>query len=287
MKSTATQVPPLLLALAIGDAYGAGFEFVPREEVEKDNTAWRYRKKSSNGTRPGFYTDDTQMSLALAEVLAEDRPWTSRTLADRFVTVYHRDPHPGYARGFESILKKCKNGDDFLRLIRPDSIRNGAAMRSLPLGILPTVAKVKEYARIQASLTHNTEVGIASSQAIGLMAHYGLRQEGKLTDLIPFLTHQVPSIDWQTPWSGPVPVDGLATVRAVATLLTAHRSLHELLRASVGLTGDTDTVASLTLGAAVCFPEYRRNLSPALINRLEDSRYGRRYLVQLNKKLFH
>lgn len=286
MEAGNTKVTPLLLALGIGDAYGAGFEFVPREEVERDNNARRYRKKSGNGTKPGHYTDDTQMSLAIAEALVAGDPWTPHALAERFVAVYHRDPRPGYARGFEEILKQCKNGDDFLRLIRPDSTRNGAAMRSLPLGVLPTIAKVKECARIQARLTHDTETGISSSQAIALVAHYGLRKRGKLARLIPFLTRHVPSIDWKTPWTDPVPLDGIGTVRAVVTLLTSHRSLHELLRASVGLTGDTDTAACLALGAAVCFPEYRRNLAYGLINRLEDRKYGRRYLISLNNRLF-
>ncbi len=286
MKESPESVPaPLLLALAIGDAYGAGFEFVPPEEVEKDNTGRRYRRASSNQAKPGRYTDDTQLTLAIAEALIARDPWTPRALADRFVAVYRRDPRPGYARGFESVLKQCKNGADFLRLIRPTSERNGAAMRSLPLGTLPSVADVKEFARVQARLTHDTPGGIASSQAIGLVAHFGLKQQGNVEDLPEFLLREAPNIDWKTPWRGPVPITGVETVRAVVTQLTRHRSLQGLLRGCVALTGDTDTVACLALGAAACYPEYRRDLAPALVNRLEDGRYGRRYLLQLNRRL--
>ncbi len=286
MKEAPESAPaPLLLALAIGDAYGAGFEFVPPEEVEKENTGRRYRKTSSNGTKPGRYTDDTQLTLALAEALIARDSWTPRALADRFVAVYRRDPRPGYARGFESVLKQCKSGEDFLRLIRPTSERNGAAMRSLPLGTLSSVSEVKEFARVQARLTHDTPGGIASSQAIGLAAHFGLKQRGSVADLPEFLAQEAPGIDWETPWRGPVPMMGVETVRAVVTQLTRYRSLTELLRSCVALTGDTDTVACLALGAAACYPEYRRDLAPALVNRLEDGRFGRRYLLQLSRRL--
>jgi ADP-ribosyl-[dinitrogen reductase] hydrolase len=225
------------------------------------------------------------MTLAIAEALVARDPWTPRALADRFVQAYRRDPRPGYARGFASVLKQCKDGADFLRLIRPTSERNGAAMRSLPLGVLPSMPEVKEFARIQARLTHDTPGGIASSQAIGLVAHFGLKRSGSIENLVEFLRQEAPSIDWKTPWRGPVPITGIETVRAVVTQLRAHRSLTQLLRGCVGLTGDTDTAACLALGAAVCYPEYRRDLAPALVNRLEDGRYGRRYLLQLNRRL--
>ena len=278
-------IQPLLLAVGIGDAYGSGFEFAPAEEVARHNDGRHYHPKPSNGTRPGRYTDDTQMSLALAEALIARDPWTPLTLASRFVEVYHRDPRPGYARGFESVLKQCKNGEDLLRLLKPDSDRNGAAMRSIPLGILPTVARVREFARIQAQITHNTLGGIASSQAAALMAHYGLRRRGRLGALPRFLTAQGPGYPWREPWSGPVPVHGISTVHAALTALIRNRSLTGLLKDCIAFTGDTDSVAAIALGAACCYPEYRRDLSPKLIDNLEDGPYGRSYLLEISRKL--
>lgn len=284
MKPQATN-PTLLLAVGIGDAYGSGFEFAPPDEVARHNDGRRYHPHPSNGTRPGRYTDDTQMSLAIAEALISREPWTPRNLAARFVEVYHRDPRPGYARGFESVLKQCKNGDDLLRLLKPDSDRNGAAMRSIPLGVLPTVARVKEFAKIQARITHNTPGGIASSQAAALMAHYGLRQRGRLAALPRFLSAKVPGFPWRDPWSGSVPLHGVATVRAALTALVRNRSLTALLRDCIAFTGDTDSVAAIALGAACCYQEYRRDLSPALIRDLERGPYGYGYLLEISRKL--
>ena len=278
-------VPPLLLAVGIGDAYGSGFEFAPPEEVIRHNDGRKYHPRPSTGTRPGRYTDDTQMSLAIAEALISGESWTPKNLANRFVTVYHRDPRPGYARGFESVLKRCKNGDDLLRLLKPDSDRNGAAMRSIPLGVLPTVAKVREFARIQARITHDTPGGIAPSQAAALMAHFGLRQRGRLVALPRFLSAKVPGHPWRTPWSGPVPLHGVSTVCAALTALVRNRSLTALLTDCIAFTGDTDSVAAIALGAACCYPEYRRDLNPALLHELEKRRYGYDYLLEISRKL--
>ena len=95
------------LAFAIATPALAHQGFVPREEVDRDNDARHYRKKSSNGVKPGHYTDDTQMSLAIAEAIVDRVPWNPRNLANYFVKVYRRDPLPCYARCFEGILKQC------------------------------------------------------------------------------------------------------------------------------------------------------------------------------------
>jgi ADP-ribosyl-[dinitrogen reductase] hydrolase len=284
MKLQST-VQPLLLAVGIGDAYGSGFEFAPPEEVVRHNDGKAYHPRPSNGTKPGRYTDDTQMSLAIAESLISGESWTRENLANRFVDVYHRDPRAGYARGFESVLKQCRNGGDLLRLLKPGSDRNGAAMRSIPLGVLSTVARVRQYAEIQARITHNTPGGIASSQAAALMAHYGLRQRGRLAALPRFLAVKVPGFPWREPWSGPVPLHGVSTVRAALTALSRNRSLTALLKDCIAFTGDTDSVGAIALGAACCYREYRRDLSPRLLRDLERGPYGYDYLLEISRKL--
>ena len=271
--------PRILLSVAVGDAYGAGFEFETPEVVERENNGRHYRKRV--GFTPGHYTDDTQMTLAIWEAVRLSEPWMPHYLADRFVSVYHRDPRPGYARGFEGVLKECKNGTELLEKLNPKSDRNGAAMRSVPLGLLPSITKVKAYAKIQAAITHNTPSGIASSQAVGLMAHFGLKRLGKLGDLAAFLETHVPGTPWSEPWKGEVPLHGVSTVRAALTALLACRKQSALLRAAVAFTGDTDSVAAIALGCSACFSEYQQDLPAVLIRGLENGPYGRDYLKAL------
>jgi len=60
----------MLLELAIGDAYGAGFEYVDTKMILPQNNLSGYVKHPRHHIQPGSYTDDTQMSLAIAEALA-------------------------------------------------------------------------------------------------------------------------------------------------------------------------------------------------------------------------
>src|SRR5579885_1780997 len=168
----------MLLELAVGDAYGAGFEYAPRELIRRHNTLAGYVQHPRHRIRPGAYTDDTQMSLAIAEALISGEPWTPERLAQRFVDVFKRDPREGYASGFSRFLQQVEDGQQFLREIKPTSSKSGAAMRAAPLGILPTVALVRERCTVQAALTHNTPDGINAAVAAALMTHYFLSQLG-------------------------------------------------------------------------------------------------------------
>jgi ADP-ribosylglycohydrolase len=47
------------------------------------NTLAGYVRHRRHRNVRGTYADDTQMSLAVAEVMVEGRPWTANTLAER------------------------------------------------------------------------------------------------------------------------------------------------------------------------------------------------------------
>src|SRR4051812_27494037 len=101
----------MLVELAVGDAYGAGFEYAPDALVRTENTATHYvQHPRHHGIRPGMYTDDTQMSLAIAEALVSGKRWTPQNLAERFVAVFRRDPREGYAGGFHAFLQETRSG---------------------------------------------------------------------------------------------------------------------------------------------------------------------------------
>ena len=106
--------------------YGAGFEY--NTNAQPFNTLENYIAHTKHGLFAGQYTDDTQMSLAIAEAIVEDDEWTPLSLAQRFCDVFHRDVRPGYAGGFYKFLAEHTDGSDF-RDIRPDSDKSGGAMR--------------------------------------------------------------------------------------------------------------------------------------------------------------
>jgi ADP-ribosylglycohydrolase len=275
----------MLLELAVGDAYGAGFEYAPDSLVRTHNTALYYLQHPRHrGTRPGMYTDDTQMSLAVAEALVSGERWSPLNLARRFVDGFHRDPREGYSRHFYFFLQEVHTGEEFLTRIHPDSDKSGAAMRAAPLGVLPTVGQVIDRCRVQAALTHNTPDGIHAALAAALMSHYFLYDLGPAAGLGAFLEGQVPGA-WSVPWEGKVGSKGWMSVRAAITAVVRNRRLSGLLMDCVAFTGDVDTVASIALAAASCSKEYEKDLPPTLVDTLENGRYGRDYITALDRRL--
>jgi ADP-ribosyl-[dinitrogen reductase] hydrolase len=274
----------MLLELAIGDAYGAGFEYAADRIVREQNNLSAYIQHPRHGIQPGCYTDDTQMSIAVAEAIVADEPWTAESLAQRFVTAFKRDPREGYASRFYAFLQEVHDGAEFLAKIRPESDKSGAAMRACPIGVCSSLQEVIRRSTLQAAITHNTPGGIQAAVAAALMTHYFLYRLGPKSDLGTFLAAHVPG-PWTTPWRGKVGAKGMESVHAAASAIMAHGSLSELLRGCVALTGDVDTVATIAMAAGACSEEMAQDLPAQLIAGLENGAFGRDFLVDLDKRL--
>lgn len=274
----------MLIELAIGDAYGAGFEYVDRTIIERFNNL-EYRQHPTHlGTKPGMYTDDTQMSLGVAELIVENHEWTSLNIANKFLEVFKRDPREGYAQGFYHFLKKTETGEEFLKNINPTSEKSGAAMRAPVIGIYKDRKEVLEKSEIQAALTHNTKDGINAAKAAALIVHYFLWERGKKNDLSTYIKSNVKG-DWLNRWTGKVRSKGWMSVRAAITAIQESDSMSDLLKTCIAYTGDVDTAAAIALaGGSVC-REIRNDLPSWLFSGLEDGTYGRTYIENLDKKL--
>jgi ADP-ribosylglycohydrolase len=274
----------MLLELAIGDAYGAGFEYVDAEMIRQQNTLSGYVKHPRHHIQPGSYTDDTQMSLAIVEAMVSGEPWKPVLLADRFVKVFQRDPREGYASGFYHFLLHVHDGKQFLKEINPTSEKSGAAMRAAPIGIYPTIPLVIERCTIQAALTHNTPGGINAAVAAALMTHYFRYKLGPKKALGSFLEAYVPG-RWAVPWTGKVRSQGWMSVQAAITALIGCNTMSDVLRACIQFSGDVDTVAAIALAAGSCSAEIAQNLPVHLFDQLENGQYGRDYIRVLDTQL--
>ena len=272
----------MLVEMAVGDAYGRRFE--GKSDPGARNTVEGYASGSRAGKAVGRYTDDTQMSLAVAEALVERDEWTPAALAQRFVTAFRRDPRRGYAASFGRFLTTVEDGTEFLARIKPGSERSGAAMRAAPLGVLTAIPEILRRSRIQAGITHDTPGGIASATAPALMSHYFLYGLGAKRDLGGFLAHHVPG-DWAEPWQGRVDLRGTSCVRAAVTAITASGSMRTLLQTCIAFTGDVDTVAAIALAAAAGCREIASDLPATLVANLESGPFGRAYLGGLDARL--
>jgi len=274
----------MLVEMAVGDAYGAGFEYVSDQTVREKNDLSSYVQHPRHRIKPGCYTDDTQMSVAVAEAVISDEPWTPEMLAYRFVATFKRDPREGYASGFYAFLQEVRDGAEFLARIRPDSDKSGAAMRAGPLGVYRSIPEVIRRCTVQAALTHNTPEGINAALAAALITHYFIYRLGPKSGLGTFLATHVPG-PWLTPWRGKVGPNGTMSVHAAVSAVMTSRSMSGLLRACVEFTGDVDTVAAIALAAGSCSEEIKQDLPGHLVQGLENGPFGRDFLAELDGRL--
>jgi ADP-ribosyl-[dinitrogen reductase] hydrolase len=262
---------------AIGDTYGAAFEFAERTFIQKENTLTKYLT--------GKYTDDTQMAIGVAELILENQEWTSLNIANKFVEVFQRDFRKGYARRFSQLMTEVHDGQELLDRIIPKSERNGAAMRAYPIGIFEDEKEVLVKAKIQGEVTHQTKKAIDAAEAIALMSHYFIFQKGNKNQLIEYLA-DVQRREWKANWNGEVKIDGEETVEAVLYVFEKTNTLQDALRMSINLGGDTDTVASLALAIGSLTEEFEKDLPQWMYNDLENEKYGKSYMEILDQKLW-
>jgi len=288
--------PNMLLRIAQGDAYGLATEYLkfPRDQAIKDQALrfQRFGQHPTHSLRPGQYSDDTQMSIAVAEVLISGRPFTREKFADAFVRCFKRDERKGYSGAFQTFLESIKSGEEFLAKIQPNSDKNGAAMRAVPIGVLPTPEEVLQVAEVQAKLTHDTPDGILSAQAVALMSHYAL-YKGEEGGLGEYLIKRLPEFPKQILlWAGePVtgPRVGIKTALAVLHLLITHSPkqdtpLLSILKQIIEWGGDTDSVAAIAWGIASA--TMTEDVPEFLETQLEPGRkYGVGFLKSLGTSL--
>lgn len=304
--------PEMLVRIGCGDALAAATEYVEPEApiVEKTLRFIRYESHPWHGHRPGRYTDDAEMSAANARVLIGDFERTELGFAGAYLAEFERGgKREGYSRGTRALLESV-NGDPHSLLHRLKSInpktrqaynrskKNGAAMRSVPFGVLPDVGEMLDLVSLQAAVTHDSLEGLFSARAVALMSHYALYEPGSLEQMGDWCVGHLPHGDQAfrelltTSWQGgavtsrrDIPVS-LTTVWAVSDLLREGPSLMEIMRRLITWGGDTDSVAAIAWGIASA--RYRDEVLPAFLeNDLElgDPRTGAPYLRELGTKL--
>ena len=272
--------------MAVGDSYGAGFEFRPAEFIEAHNDLTKYypHQIGKGQHKPGMYTDDTQMSLALAEFMLSGQPVTTLNLADAFVDTFKRDPRVGYAGGFYDLLMEVKDGTGLLRRLRPHSSKCGGAMRAPVLGLMADSLLCADRAAWQASVTHATPRGMAAASAAALLTWLCRNNHTMAGNLRAQIRELVPGFPLDS-FKTPVSTDGIEVVNAAAQAIEKHESMSAILKQCVDYGGDTDTVAAIALAAASQSPRIKQDIPDHLIDGLENGPYGYDYLTDLDFKL--
>lgn len=183
----------VLFGLAIGDALGFPTEFMPLSRIKA--------KYGPSGITdlPGFpalYTDDTQMSVAVAEALAaagdRDLETIMAAVREGFIAWRH-SPENDRAPGNTCLegVSNMERGVHWSESGVPDSKGCGAAMRVAPIGYFyqNDPGRLKEIARATAICTHGHRTAVAASVGAAYLVKLaldGILPEGMIPELLDF-----------------------------------------------------------------------------------------------------
>jgi len=299
-----------LLYSGLGDTYGMGFEFTPQLHYPNDlSSLYEHPIQKLLGDafrlHAGWFTDDTEMTLAVAEALLENdvKDLTPLVFADKFIELFKTQRRHGYSQGFYGVLNSSNSGQELLDNLKPNSKRNGAAMRSGPLGFLD-ISDILRISEMQAKITHNTVEGVLSSQIIALMYHYVIYNLGPKSGLPLFVRSYLrqsysirsdihPSLysdlieGIQLGTKGETSLNGYEASLSVLDIFVNNDSMSEALLECVSRGGDTDTAGGLVMGLAYLSDEYENDIPVHLINMFKKSEPEMNRLLVDNKKLIH
>jgi ADP-ribosylglycohydrolase len=243
-----------LLGQLTGDSLGSLVEFESSDQIRRKYPRG-LRELADGGTWDtiaGQPTDDSEMALTLARMLAESKRYDQDEARKRYTVWLDSDPFD-----VGGTVSAALRGT-----MKPESQANGALMRISPLGIFGSrysLAVVAEWARLDAAITHphriclqvNVLFAMAIAQAVRTQTDgeslyrsvvewaVGLRIEQKLLDTIS-KAMKSPSPDYMADKGWVL----IAFQNALWQLLHAP-SFEEGVVDTVMRGGDTDTNAAI------------------------------------------
>ena len=193
------------------------------------------------------FTDDTVMTLAVAEWLMSDPDHSKSTLTACMQWLGKRYNDAGFGRNFYKWIM-CDNPKPY------NSYGNGSAMRVSPIGLYASTLEEALYlARISAEVSHNHPEGIKGAQAVAacvfMQKHGTPKQEIKEYIERNFgysLNIRLEDIrigyDFDVSCQGSVPI-------AISAFLQRDNAT-DVLRLAISMGGDSDTIGCMASSIA-------------------------------------
>lgn len=190
-KLTQDRLRGMLVGLAVGDALGAAVEFRPPGTFPP---VTGYRTGGPHNLRPGEWTDDTSMALALADSIASTG-WDLDDQMRRYVEWYERGRYSVTGRCFDigiqtrQALVVFKHCQDALKCGNPSekASGNGSIMRLAPVPIAfahlyPAQVEILAERAEQSSVpTHASPICLSACRYLAVvlaaLAHGADREE--------------------------------------------------------------------------------------------------------------
>ena len=225
---------PMLMGAILGDIVGSIYEFDPHKATDINLQDKRMD-----------YTDDTIMTIAVADWILNDKRHTMNGLVERMQQWGRRYPHPMGAYG--NMFSQWLRSDNPMPY---NSWGNGSAMRVSAVGFaFDTLEKTMNVSKKCAEVTHDHPEGIKGAQATAaaiFMARTGSPKEvirRYITDTFGYNLDR--SCDDIRPTYG---FDGSCqgTVPESIIAFLDSKDYEDALRLCISLGGDADTMGAIT-----------------------------------------
>lgn len=247
-----------LYGVAVGDALGGTTEFMTRQEIQRK---YGYLTEIIGGgvwdLDPGEVTDDTMMTLCVAEGILENPQEPKQAIGDKFLDWYQSDP-----KDIGNIIRRVLStyrGDWFEAAFLADldlgqSAGNGSLMRCLPIGLIySNLPDIEKMSRVQSKMTHYDERCNEACEIYNRIVFRLLNGEN-LTEAIK---REILGTDYEDVLAkepGCEPSGFVVhTFRWVLYILLNTGSFSEAVQQAANLGGDTDTIAAIIGGLAGVF----------------------------------
>lgn len=200
--------------------------------------------------RGSRFTDDSVMTLAVAEWLMTDPTHSERTLIECMQRLGRKYPNAGYG----GMFRRWLTTDNPLPY---RSFGNGSAMRVSPVGLYAnSMEEALELARITASVSHNHPEGIKGAQAIAACIYLKRTEMWDVEDKIKRFVEEhfgynldIDIRDIREDYSFDVTCQGSVPIAIMAFLQEPH-SAEKAIRLAVSMGGDSDTIGCMTASIA-------------------------------------
>ena len=288
-----------LHGLSVGDAFGERF-FVSPATIDA------LLAERALPRQPWRYTDDTEMALAIVEVLKQHGEINQDRLAKQFAVRWSANPDRGYGAGAHMILRQIAMDEPWREAAGAvfdgtGSMGNGGAMRASVVGAWfadQPLEVVAEQARRSAEVTHAHPEGQAGAIAVAVAAALAWRarrdgwadapSEAQRADFIEEVIAHTPRGEVRDGLVKAVNLAGMRDVRTVAavvgngsrilaqdtaplTVWCAARHLEDFTEAmwvTVSALGDRDTTCAI-VGGVVAMSAGAESIPPAWLEARE------------------
>lgn len=299
-----------LLGTAFGDTLGAPVEGMSAGHIRRSHGDVRDFLPVDGAV--GRYTDDTQMTLALARSIVRCGGVDGADCARSYAELY--EPERGYGRSAHAVLAALRQGADYREtgtLFFPEgSFGNGGAMRIAPVGLVygsqaPQRLRELVFQALRCTHIHPEAVdgAVVQARAVGRMVAL---PEGGFPGIAPFLSElsalcrtaalqhalkktgellETGASDGEVGDRLGTGVSSAESVPAALFIFLRHGAEpEEALVRAVGLGGDTDTVAAMV--GALCGALHGAGRFPRRwYEGLENGPRGRDEIVKVAREL--